>query len=231
MLLTLFWEKPTNQQSSIGNLELTLRDKDGNIVQRWEIPPVRSDYPAAGWQVGERVRGQQLLRLAAGLNDGDYRFYLEDIPLGDLLVDAPDRIFTEPAFDTAVRADFEGLIELAGYSIDADIPDPQSPVTIDLVWQGLQELPISYRVFVHLVDEDGQILSQSDAEPVDWTRPTTGWAIGEYVVDQHQLTRPDDEPLDRLFLRVGLYDAQTNERLQTDSLDSLLLPVIDDKDE
>jgi hypothetical protein len=92
-------------------------------------------------------------------------------------------------------------------------------------------MPTSYRVFVHLVDEDGQILSQSDAEPADWTRPTTGWAIGEYVVDQHHLTRPAGEPLERLWLRVGLYDAQTNERLGTGSTDSLLLPLINDIDE
>ena len=229
MLLTLFWEKPTDLSSPARNLELTLRDKDGNIAQSWMIPPVRSDYPVADWRVGERVRGQHLLRLAANLNDGDYRFHLEDIPLGDLRVDAPERIFLEPVFDTAVRADFEGLIELAGYSIDADISDPQFPLTINLIWQGLKEMPTSYRVFVHLVDEDGQILSQSDAEPADWSRPTSGWATGEYVVDQHQLTRPANEPLERLFLRVGLYDAQTNGRLQTDSSDSLLLPVIHDK--
>lgn len=231
MLLTLFWEKPIDSSSPTGELELTLRDKEGNIAQRWMIPPVRADYPVTRWQVGERVRGQHLLRLAASLEDGDYRFYLEENPLGEIMIQAPERLLMEPDFETAIRADFGGLIELVGYSIETDNSDPQSPIRINLVWQGNQEMPTSYRVFVHLLDEDGQILSQSDAEPADWTRPTTGWAIGEYVVDQHQLTRPAGEPLDRLSLRVGLYDAQGNERLGTGSTDSLLLPVIIDTDE
>ncbi|MGD2049635.1 MAG: 6-pyruvoyl-tetrahydropterin synthase-related protein, partial [Chloroflexota bacterium] len=215
MLLTLFWEKPIESPSPSGELELTLRDKEGNIAQRWMFAPVRADYPVTEWQVGERVRGQHLLRLAASLEDGDYRFYLAGKPLGEIIIQAPDRLYIEPDFETAIQADFGGLIELVGYSIETDNSDPQSPITIKLVWRGNQEMPTSYRVFVHLVDEDGQILSQSDAEPADWTRPTTGWAIGEYVVDQHHLTRPAGEPLERLWLRVGLYDAQTNERLGT----------------
>ena len=86
-------------------------------------------------------------------------------------------------------------------------------------------MPVSYRVFVHLVDENGRIVDQSDAEPVDWTRPTTGWAPGEFVVDQHQLLLPAGEDGGILALRVGLYDASSGQRLLFDGADFIVLPL------
>ena len=86
-------------------------------------------------------------------------------------------------------------------------------------------MPVSYRVFVHLVDESGQIIAQSDGEPANWTRPTTGWAAGEYILDAHTLTLPDGMTNGRLALRVGLYDPQTNQRLLTDTADFALIQL------
>ena len=77
----------------------------------------------------------------------------------------------------------------------------------------------SYRVFIHLIDENGNILGQVDGEPANWTRPTTGWAVGEYIIDEHQLTIPTEVPSETLSLRVGLYNVGTGERLQTDMAD------------
>jgi hypothetical protein len=77
----------------------------------------------------------------------------------------------------------------------------------------------SYRVFIHLVDESGQIIAQTDGEPANWTRPTTGWVAGEYIVDMHQLDIPAEILGETLSLRVGLYNAETGERLQTEAAD------------
>ena len=225
VLLTLFFEKPAEFQSPANYLELTLQGEDGNIVQSWSVPPVRADYQPAEWRVGERVRGQHLLRLAAGLDDGNYQFHLEDLPLGDLQVNGPERIFEEPTYDTVVGSKFDDLIRLAGYSVERNSSDPQSPITLTLVWQGLGEIPAGYRVFVHLVDGDGQILDQSDAEPAGWTRPTTGWAPGEFVLDKHQLDMPDGRAEEELFLRVGLYEDSSGRRLDTGGEDFIILPV------
>jgi hypothetical protein len=77
----------------------------------------------------------------------------------------------------------------------------------------------SYHVFVHLVDESGQIMAQSDGAPANWTRPTTGWAVGETIVDEHHLEIPAEMARENLSLRVGLYEAETGERLQTGTAD------------
>jgi len=75
------------------------------------------------------------------------------------------------------------------------------------------------------LDEEGQIIAQSDAEPAGWSRPTTGWAVGEYVIDEHLLMLPEDGEAGDLFLRAGLYDAATGRRLLSDGSDHVLLPL------
>ena len=228
LLLTLFWEK-TGAASAARQLSLELRDAEGTVAHRWAIPPVRKSYPPVEWEEGERLRGQRLLRLPAGLERGTYRMWLDGVPLGAIRIEAPPRTFRPPPYALPVGATFAERAVLVGYSLDpeaslrsADASLPPT-VTVRLVWQALAEMPTSYRVFVHLVDETGQIVAQSDAEPAAWSRPTTGWAPGEFVVDQHALTLPEEAPDRPYSLRVGLYDPATGERLPTEGGDFVTL--------
>ena len=59
----------------------------------------------------------------------------------------------------------------------------------------------------------GAIVAQRDAAPVDWTRPTSGWVEGEVVSDPQPLALPGDLPAGSYRLLVGLYDAETLQRL------------------
>ncbi|MCI0394673.1 MAG: YfhO family protein [Chloroflexi bacterium] len=226
LLLTFFWEKLAGAQETPATLELQLLDAAGRAAQSWLLPPARADYPPAGWPAGERVRGQHLLRLAAGLAGGQYQLALEGVALGTLAIHAPDRVFDEPAYTTAVDAVFEAQARLAGVTLEPAGPAPDSPLTVTLVWQGLAEMAVSYRVFVHLVDETGQIVAQSDAEPAAWSRPTTGWAPREYIVDTHNLALPAELPAGGLSLRVGLYDVDSGDRLRTGAAEFVVLPLV-----
>ncbi len=216
VLLTLFWQKPESDQSPAAGgaattLTLSLRDPVEAVIHSWQIPPVRADYPPEEWQDGERVRGQHLLRLPASLETGEYQFWLQETPLGALHVEAPQRLLEEPPYSRAVDQVLGEQARLVGYSIVRSSAPPT--MTVTLVWQGLREMKTSYRVFVHLVDGAGNIVAQSDAEPARWTRPTTGWAAGEYVIDPHVLSLPEPFSAADLALRVGLYDAGTGQRL------------------
>ncbi len=84
---------------------------------------------------------------------------------------------------------------------------------------------MSYHVFVHLIDDAGNILAQSDAIPANWTRPTTGWLPGEYVIDTHTLSLPAELPTCSLSLRIGLYDPATGARLRINDADFLSIPI------
>ncbi len=225
LLLTLFWEKVGSSEGA-AHLPLALLNEAGELVRDWQIAPVREDFPPQQWQVGERWRGQHLLRLPAALESGVYRLQLAEIALGQVQVEAPQRVFQEPPSEQAVDAEFGDVARLAGYSIEPSEAlqgAPAGPLTVTLVWQGLSEMDVSYRVFVHLLDEQGQMVAQSDAEPAQWARPTTGWAPGEYVTDRHLLHVPEgvEGPL---AVRVGLYEAESGQRLPVNGTDHLLLP-------
>jgi hypothetical protein len=70
-----------------------------------------------------------------------------------------------------------------------------------------------YTVFVHLVDEGGNIWGQKDNPPVDGFYPTTQWEEGEIVRDQYGLIiSPDARPSD-YRLEVGMYLVESGERL------------------
>ncbi|MFW5942329.1 MAG: 6-pyruvoyl-tetrahydropterin synthase-related protein [Chloroflexota bacterium] len=213
LLLTLFWEAPASAAEDVpSELILALENEAGETVQRWGIPPVRADYGPQQWRAGERLRGQHLLRLPATLESGEYRFRLGDVALETVTVDAPDRSFQPPPVENTVEAVFAEQAALHGYTVSQEA----AQLTVTLVWQGLAEMETGYQVFVHLVDDAGQIVAQSDAEPAQWARPTTGWAPGEYVVDEHRLSLPDGASLDGLHLRVGLFDPRSGERLAVD---------------
>jgi hypothetical protein len=70
-------------------------------------------------------------------------------------------------------------------------------------------------VFVHLQSADGAIAAQSDGVPADWTRRTTGWLPGEYVLDARTLHLPPDLAPGEYSLFAGLYRPDTGERLTT----------------
>ena len=108
---------------------------------------------------------------------------------------------------------------LQGYNLEETAVGPGETLHLELVWQALETAPQSYRVFVHLLDGDGNLVTQSDAVPDNWTRPTTGWVPGEYIRDRHTLAVPPDAPFPPYRLRLGWYDAATGTRLSDTTID------------
>ena len=74
-------------------------------------------------------------------------------------------------------------------------------------------------MFVHLVDELGNLISQSDNEPDEWNRPTTGWLSGEYINDTHKVVVPEDLNSGIYSIYVGLYNPTSLQRLSADGFD------------
>jgi hypothetical protein len=67
-------------------------------------------------------------------------------------------------------------------------------------------------VLLHLLDETDRRWMQRDNWPAYWTRPTTGWAVGEVVRDGHTLELPPDIPPGTYRIVVGLYVRSSMER-------------------
>lgn len=203
VLLTLFWENTAHLTDFVHVPTFWLRTEAGETVTQLFLP---IGYP--NWQPTERARNQELLRLPASLESGNYQFYADSTPLGTINVTAPPRLLDLPEYDVSLNISFADQLTLVGYTI---APSPN--LSLSLIWQGEAEMTTSYRVFVHVLDSSGQIVAQSDGEPAGWTRPTTGWIPGEYIVDNHELAVPAGD----YHFRVGVYDPATNLRLNIDS--------------
>jgi len=87
------------------------------------------------------------------------------------------------------------------------------PVTVELQWAAGEEISQSYKIFVHLYDEAGQLVAQHDAVPVNELRPTQTWRPSEVIVDRHGLWVPP-RTSGVLRLVVGIYDPETGARLR-----------------
>jgi hypothetical protein len=227
VLLTFFWE--CEDAGNCEQFNLTLQDEAGNIVQEWDLPLIREGFAFESWPDHGRLRGQHLLRLPAGLPSGRYRFELEWISLGEVIITAPKRQFSPPLLTSEANTLFTtgdggAVATLAGLAADSSTqrpcispsrPQPGQSCSLSLVWRAEAESSGSYHVFVHLVDGAGNLLAQTDGVPGNWTRPTTGWLPGEYILDDHTIHVPDSLPDGPLRLRVGLYDPENGERLLT----------------
>ncbi|MFC2030353.1 hypothetical protein ACFLWA_06455 [Chloroflexota bacterium] len=153
--------------------------------------------------------------------------------LGDLPVSSEDRIV---AYTTAeavaaepehrVNAVFEGIGELVGYTLVPDQLIAGEDLDVSLYWLVTSQGPVErdYTVFVHLVDASGQMLAQHDGEPVMRLRPTHTWRAGDLVVDSHQLDWGRADYAGPATLFVGMYDAESAQRLPMYGVDGERLP-------
>jgi mannosyltransferase len=159
------------------------------------------------------------------------RFYrADDIWYGPL-----ELVLYGPPAEPAMPADLhesgvtwqEGIALLGYRFVETSVPLGQI-VRLDLSWLATKPLGEPYKVFVHLLNEQGRLVSQRDSEPLAGTRPTTTWPVGEPVADRYGLTLPVDLPSGDYRLVLGFYDAASGERLtacgqQADAI--LLAPV------
>ncbi len=133
-----------------------------------------------------------------------------------------ERVFTAPPIQHPLEANFDNKARLLGYNTPLSESGLQPEfkfnptacaadaaactVHFDFYWQGINEMEALYYVFIHVVNERGEIVAQHDRSPgVRGKQPTTSWLPGEIITDPVDLTLPADLPPGRYSLRLGLY--------------------------
>ena len=133
----------------------------------------------------------------------------------------PERKFVVYAVDdhsassNSPFAIFDQGVSLDRYRVEVSRPlaDPGAwDVGVYLDWRPDRPLP-SYKVFIHVLDENGQLVAQDDSIPALWTYPTSSWQPGETVVDFHRVRLSNADPNKPYTLVVGMYDEATGDRL------------------
>jgi hypothetical protein len=77
---------------------------------------------------------------------------------------------------------------------------------LGLFWHADESVSERYKVFVHLYDQGGTLVAQTDSEPGATLRPTNTWAPGERISDRYGVLIPKDVASGTYVLAVGLYD-------------------------
>ena len=141
--------------------------------------------------------------------------------LGVVTVAPSTRRYDLPSLLTPTDANFVepdgSLLRLAGVSALELEPQPdpdtgRALLAVELAWQADSPIEGNYKAFVHLVDDAGVIVAQSDAIPAgDYA--TSRWLPQEVVVDRHHLLLPADLAPGVYHLVAGLYEPVENYRL------------------
>ena len=83
---------------------------------------------------------------------------------------------------------------------------------VQLAWWTAQPLSRNYNISLRLLDAEGMLLSQFDAQPGFGFLPSSGWPVNEWVNDWLTINQPD-WPADRApyALTVQLYEIDTGQ--------------------
>jgi hypothetical protein len=214
---------------------LQLTDESGGVAGEATGLLSTASYPPVSWEPDEMIRGRAGIVVPAQLEAGAYDLALSILPpdsdkalpvnwpfgrhqlqLGsiDLLAWPMETEF--PPIAESLKAEFgqPAIIELHGYDLSAGRASPGELLDLTLFWRSIGDyIPLSYTVFVHLIDDEEVFLAQGDTIPVAGFRPTTSWRAGEVIADTHQIQIPVEAEAGDYSLWVGFYDAGTGLRL------------------
>lgn len=220
--LEITWQAQTRPEHDL-HATFILQDADGLTLMTFETP-LAGSYATSLWDAGEVVRAAYLLPLPA-LAPDDYRLMLkipgipQELPLGRVRVGGQARLFEEPPVSERLEARVGQTITLVGYDLAPRSLRAGEALTLRLVWRADDAISGDYKVFVHLTGADGLIYGQDDSVPAQWQRPTPGWAVGEFVNDEHVVVVKPETPPGTYTLSVGMYDMESFVRLPITTAD------------
>jgi hypothetical protein len=180
------------------------------------------NIPTRNWPPGLYLRNPLRLEIPAGLPPIRYEVKtgLYDHQSNERLAILPDGQATSftlgsvwltpppPVLPSQPLAHFGPYITL--WRIVYPSADDQALV---LFWQTDQPLDQNDTIFVHLLDNGGNLLAQADGAPYAGLYPLSNWQPGQIITDARPLTSLLPNPTDLASIAVGIYNPVTGERL------------------
>jgi hypothetical protein len=125
---------------------------------------------------------------------------------------------TGPVIDEAdlvhpAEANLGENFRLLGYDYEPAQAFPGDTIHITLYWESLNPTAADYTVFIHLLDEEGQLQGQKDSQPLGGKYPTYLWDREERIRDDYELTTDPEAPPGSYDLAIGMYELQNLQRL------------------
>jgi 4-amino-4-deoxy-L-arabinose transferase-like glycosyltransferase len=110
---------------------------------------------------------------------------------------------------TQLPINFGHAIELLGYQVEPSPARAGQALIVKTYWKATGQLPPFLTAFVHLLDQNGQIVAQIDRQSVlaDTLQP------GDAFMQVHSVDLAADLPPESYRLALGLYSSETGQRL------------------
>ncbi len=138
----------------------------------------------------------------------------------------PTPNFDRPQFAVEEDTVFDDRLNLVGYTVNPQSSAPGSVLTVTLIWQVLDLVAADYHTFVHVFNNQEQLVAQVDGPTGGGRRAAKDWIIKEYIYDQHQVRLPSEMTLDEVEIRVGIYDAEAGQRVDIESPNTVTLNTV-----
>jgi hypothetical protein len=230
LAIELFWSalRPISESYVVA---LHAVDPSGQVVGGLDAIPYGARYPTAVWQPGQPFRDTYSLPIERGAIPGQAMLLLALYPWErpeQALIAVVDRNQVDPVILTRFKIAPDDTIEysppnsidvtfgqqarMMGFDLPETVKAGQS-FTATLYWEALAPDGSDYTVFVHVLDDSGNLVAQGDSPPQANWYPTSIWTAGEQIRDPHKLSPPGDVTGGRYRLSVGLYDLDTGTRL------------------
>lgn len=181
------------------------------FFQGHTIPPERYDRAVIDYVVtysSQHQRGhwRQIEADLAGLAP-EHVVTLNGLPYAE--------VYALPRVTVPSREDirFGEVLALDEFAISPGMVRPGEKLAVTLYWRALQPPPVDYKVFVHLLDANGQRHGSRDRPLGPEAYPVSIWRPGDQIAWSHTASVAADTPPGPLWVVVGVYDPETGTRL------------------
>jgi 4-amino-4-deoxy-L-arabinose transferase-like glycosyltransferase len=230
--ITLYWRclAKMDEDYTVG---LSLLGHDGKAYGKVAAYPGRGNYATSQWKPGDIVEDSYQVRLGRRFpTPGMARIHLavythldeqhldsldaQGRPMGDAAIFGRVGVGyaenPEYLIENSTQLNLGDQMALLGYDVRQATFTVGCPRLV-LYWQALADMEEDYTVFVHVLDQQGQILTQEDSQPRKGTYPTSFWEVGEIIEDEHPLCLPRNLRAGRFDVVTGAYLLRTMQRL------------------
>ena len=196
------------------------------------ITPFDGMYKTSRWQPGDQLSLPFQIEIPPTLPNGSYHMGvvvyapevgnlgLQDTPqqpaedryLGWLHTAQPPRLDdvtqTAPEWQASAVAWSNG-ITLKQVAIQTHA-QAGTAVPVSLAWEASRPTERDLKVFIHLLDENNEIVAQSDAYPFQgrWSTAVWGFQANQPFTDQHTVQLPEELAAGQYRVRLGFYDGE-----------------------
>jgi len=225
--------RPVSEDYALALQLLSPVPGDDTTLVNFNTIPGGGTYPTYSWrpdevivdryrlEIPERVERAHAWRVVAifyRLSDGErLPVTVAGQPAGEMLGLGMVRVGASEPLDVPSQARLEPApvfgeaIALQGAQVT--LVEKAAQVHVSLWWKALAAPDKDCTVFVHLLDEDGQLVGTGDGPPLWGGFPTRTWRFGDGILDEHVVPlSPHLAPGD-YAVTVGWYDPATGARL------------------